>query len=91
MFEGALETTVIYGFLTVFSGGLLIISILSYQKSRNKKILFISVVFLFFLIKGILLSASILISEVQDILSIPLMAFIDLLILLLLFLAVLKT
>jgi len=91
MFEGPLETTVIYGFLTVFSGGLLIISILSYQKSQNKKILFISVVFLFFLIKGVLLSASIFIPQFQDYLSIPIMAFIDLLILLLLFFAVLKT
>ena len=91
MLEGLLETTVIYGFLTVFSGGLLIISILSYQKSQNKKILFISVVFLFFLIKGMLLSASILIPQFQDYLSIPVMAFIDLLILLLLFFAVLKT
>ena len=91
MLDGAMESTIIYGFLTVFSIGLMVISLLSYQKSKNKKILFISGIFIIFLIKGLLLSLSLLNLEYQDIVSIPFLALLDLLILSFLFLAVLKT
>ena len=91
MLDGALETTIIYGFLTVFSIGLMVISILSYRKSRNKKILFVSLIFIMFIIKGVLLSLSLLNPDLQYLISIPFFALLDLLILSFLFIAVLKT
>jgi len=91
MLNETLINSIIYGFLTVFSFGLWTISVLTYQKSKNKKILFVNIVFLFFLIKGLLLSLSIFSNELIDFLSIPLFAVFDLLILFLLFMAVLKT
>lgn len=91
MLNGVMENAIIYGFLTVFSLGLWIISILNYRKSRNKKIIFVNIVFFIFFIKGILLSSSIFISELVELLSTPLLAFFDLLMLCLLFFAVLKS
>ncbi len=90
MFNGIIESAIIYGFLTIFSFGLWIISILSYRKSKNKKILFVSIVFLLFLLKGIILSISIFLADLQEFLSIAFFAVFDLLILFLLFVAVLK-
>ncbi len=90
MFNGIIESAIIYGFLTIFSLGLLIISILSYWKSKNKKILFVSIVFLLFLLKGMILSISIFLADLQEFLSIAFFAVFDLLILFLLFIAVLK-
>lgn len=90
MFNGVIESAIIYGFLTIFSFGLWIISILSYWKSKNKKILFVSIVFLLFLLKGVLLSLSIFLIDLQEFLSITFFAVADLLILFLLFVAVLK-
>ena len=90
MFNGVIESAVIYGFLTIFSFGLWIISILSYRKSKNKKILFVSIVFLLFLLKGVLLSLSIFLIDLQEFLSITFFAVTDLLILIFLFVAVLK-
>lgn len=91
MLNGVIESTILYGFLTVFSFALWVISIFSYQKSRNKKIIFVNIVFLIFLIKGVLLSLSIFIPELLGLLSIPLLAVFDLLMLCLLFIAVLRT
>ncbi len=90
MLNGIIESAIIYGFLTIFSFGLWIISILSYRKSKNKKILFVSIVFLLFLLKGIILSISIFLADLQEFLSIAFFAVFDLLILFLLFVAVLK-
>jgi len=90
MFNGIIESAIIYGFLTIFSFGLWIISILSYRKSKNKKILFVSIVFLLFLLKGVLLSLSIFLIDLQEFLSITFFAVTDLLILIFLFVAVLK-
>lgn len=91
MLNEIIVNSIIYGFLTVFSFGLWAISIFTYQKSKNKKILFVNIVFLVFLIKGILLSLSIFLSDFLDFLSIPMLAVFDLFILVLLFIAVLKT
>jgi hypothetical protein len=91
MLNETIVNSIIYGFLTVFSFGLWVISILTYQKSKNKKILFVNIVFLLFLLKGLLLSLSIFFSGFLDFLTIPMFAVFDLLILVLLFIAVLKT
>ncbi len=42
--------------ITIFSLGLLIISLISYKKYHNSKLLFVSFVFIILLIKGILFS-----------------------------------
>ena len=52
----SLESIAISAFVTIFSLGLLLISIISYWRHKNVKLIFVSVVFLLFLIKGILLS-----------------------------------
>jgi hypothetical protein len=90
MLNGVLENSILFGFLTMFSFGLWIISIFSYRKSRNKKLIFVNIVFLIFFIKGVLLSLGIFISEIYDSVSIQLLAVFDLIIICLLFISVLK-
>jgi len=85
-----MEAMIIYGFLTVFSIGLFIISFLSFLKSHNKKLLFVTGVFLLFLIKGLLLSISLFIEIPTEIVSIQIFGIFDLTVLLLLFMATLK-
>ena len=79
--------------ITVFSLGLFIVSILSYRKHKNKKLIFVSVVFFVFLIRGILLSLmslNLLFAEAVSFLSSPYNGLFDLTVLLLLFIATLK-
>ena len=85
-----MESIIIYGFITVFSIGLFSVSILSYYKSKNKKLLFVSIVFLLFFIKGVVLSLSLFISDLNLIITIPILAVFDLIFLFLLFIATLK-
>jgi hypothetical protein len=85
-----IENSIIYGFLTIFSLGMFIVSILSYKRSKNTKILFVTMVFFVFFLKGILLSLSIFIVEINDIITIPILGLFDLLMILLLFMATLK-
>ena len=87
---GLMESIIIYGFITVFSIGLFSISILSYYKSKNKKLLFVSSVFLLFFIKGVVLSFSLFFSDLNNIITIPIIALFDLIVLFLLFIATLK-
>jgi hypothetical protein len=87
---GLMESIIIYGFITVFSIGLFSVSILSYYKSKNKKLLFVSTVFLLFFIKGVVLSLSLFFSDLNNIITIPILAFFDLIVLFLLFIATLK-
>ena len=87
---GLMESIIIYGFITVFSIGLFSVSILSYYKSKNKKLLFVSTVFFLFFIKGVVLSLSLFISDLNEIITIPILAAFDLLVLFLLFIATLK-
>ena len=85
-----IETSIIYGFITVFSLGMIILSLLSYRRTRNFKILFVLVVFFLFFIKGILLSLSLFLTGVNDIISIPFLGILDLFMIILLFIATLK-
>ncbi len=50
--------------ITVLSLGLFILSMLGYLKRKNTKMIFVSLVFLVFLVKGILLSLGIFSSEI---------------------------
>ena len=76
--------------VTIFSLGLLIITLISYNKSKNIKLLFVSIVFIILLVKGIILSLSIFVEDFENIITIPLIGFFDLIILLALFVATLK-
>jgi hypothetical protein len=79
--------------ITIFSLGLLVVSLISYRKYQNKKLMFTTIAFLMFFIKGIVSSA-----VVFNVIVIPTQwlwlgfsgGLLDLLILLLLFIATLK-
>ena len=85
-----IENSIIYGFITIFSFGLFIVSILSYRKTHNQKLLFVTGVFLLFFIKSIMLSSSLFFSQISSLLDQPILAIFDLLMLALLFIATLK-
>jgi hypothetical protein len=77
--------------ITIFSLGLLIVSLLSYWKYKNVKLVFVSLVFLVLFIKGILLSIGIFYNdEISQIFTSPYIGMFDLIILILLFIATLK-
>ena len=79
-----------YAFVTIFSLGLTILSILSYKKYHNQKLIFISIAFIIFLIKGIILSLSLFENEVLELIINSYSGLFDVLILLFLFIATLK-
>jgi hypothetical protein len=80
--------------VTIFALGLLIVSLMSYRRYRNSKLLFISCVFVVLLIKGVLLSISIFypvqLKPVTDFMYSPLSGFFDVMVLALLFIGTLK-
>ena len=90
MVLGINESMVVYGFLFVFSIGLLVISFLSYKNSKNVKLIFISGIFFILAIKALTLSLSLFINLPSFILSIPFLSIFDFLIIMLLFIATLK-
>jgi hypothetical protein len=47
---------IIFPVITLFAVTLIIASLLAYQKSKNKKMLFLTFVFILFVIKGLLIS-----------------------------------
>ena len=79
--------------ITVFSFGLLFVSLLSYSKYRNIKLLFIGGVFLVLLVKGVLLSLGLFFTQFSSMQSIIYGTFggvFDIIILGILFIATLK-
>jgi hypothetical protein len=85
-----LEEIIIYACTTIFSLGLFAVSIYSYYKYKNKKLLFVSIVFLVFLIKGLILSYSLFNEQLINIEIGLYFGLFDLIILILLFAATLK-
>jgi len=85
-----IEGLIINAGITVFSLGLLLVSILSYRRYRNNKLLFVSFVFLIFFIKGVILSLGLFSQQLTDMISNPYFGFLDLIILVFLFIATLK-
>ena len=81
---------VLSAFVTIFSMGLFAVSLFSYRKSKNIKLLLVSIVFLVFLLKGILLSVSIFYSSSVLPSANVSFVFFDVIILLVLFVATLK-
>jgi len=75
--------------ITMLSLGLLILSLLGYHRNKNVKMLFVSLVFLVFLIKGIIVSISFFL-EITLFDSILNILFFDLAILVLLYISSLK-
>ena len=84
------ESIIIDACITVFSLGLLIVSLLSYRKYKNVKLLFVSIVFFVFFVKGIVFSLGLFNNQFAGILSNPYIGLFDLLVLVLLFMATLK-
>jgi len=85
-----IESIIIDACITIFALGLFIVSLLSYRKSKNVKLIFVSLVFLVFLVKGTLLSLSLFYTQVADSISNPYFRLFDLIVLILLFIATLK-
>lgn len=89
--EMEIETIVISAFTTIFSLGLLLVSLASYKRYKNLKLIFASLVFLVFLIKGVILSTSLFYEELSSIISTSVYTgLFDLIILVLLFIATLR-
>lgn len=76
--------------ITIFSLGLLWISLSSYRKYKNLKLLFVSIVFILFLLKGIILTINLFYEGLISISYDPFLGAVDLIMLLLLFMATLK-
>ena len=88
-----IESIIISAGITILSLGLLTVSLLSYRKYRNLRLLFVSLVFVVFLCKGIILSIVILypdFSALNELLHSTYYGVIDFAILALLFAATLK-
>jgi hypothetical protein len=86
-----IESIVINASVTVLSLGLLIVSLISYKKHNSPKLIFISLVFLIFLIKGILFSLGLFYEQLTTINSNQYLGLFDLIILVALFIATLKS
>ena len=76
--------------VTIFSLGLLIVSLVSYKKYKNPKLLFVCIVFIVFFVKGVLLSINVFYEDLVVLTSVISIGIFDLLILILLFIATLK-
>ncbi len=85
-----IESIIISACVTVLAIGLMVVSLISYRKHRSTKLLFTSLVFLLFFIKGILFSINAISGQFTVITSTQYLGLFDLLILIILFLATLK-
>jgi hypothetical protein len=88
-----IEALIISASVTMLSFGLLLVSLVSYCKHRNLKLLFISGVFIILLIKGMVLSVRLFfldISEIELLLFGTYAGIFDLFVLILLFIATFK-
>ena len=85
-----IQSIVIDACITIFALGLFVVSLLSYRKYKNSKLIFVSLIFLIFLIKGIMLSFSLFNEQIASALSNSYVGLFDLVVLILLFIATLK-
>jgi len=81
---------IIFACITILSLALLIISIISYWKYKNSKLIFIGLIFFFFFIRGILLSISLFNDQIKEVISSTYIWLFDLMILVVLYLTSLK-
>lgn len=85
-----LISIIIAAFITIFSLGLFGISLASYKRHKNTKLLFIALVFLVFLIKGMILSIGLFIEEIGELVSGIQAGVFDIIVLAFLFIATLR-
>ena len=85
-----IQDIIINSFITMFSLGLLVISLATYKNYKNPKLLFITAVFVVFSIKAIIISLGLFHETVIPLIASSYFRLFDLIILLLLFIAVLK-
>jgi len=85
-----IEYIIIGAAISINSLVLLITSLLSYRRYKNTKLIFVIAVFLFFLIRGVLLSLGLFYEPLASIISSYYTWLIDVIILNLLYLAALK-
>ena len=76
--------------IMVFALVLLIVSIIAYQRTKNQRVLIVSIAFVVFFIKGIILTLGLIYSNVDELYSSGLGDFLDLMILVLLSATILK-
>jgi hypothetical protein len=74
----------------VFALVLLLVSILAYQRTKNRRVLIVSFAFAIFFVKGIILTLGLIYSDVEGLYSSGLGDFLDLMILVLLAATILK-
>ncbi len=80
-----IEIVTLFAILTLLSGTLLIITLLSYRRYKNRGLLLVSMVFLFFLIRGILLTLKLFNDTIKSFTSSDYIWIFDLVILILLY------
>ncbi|MFH1101477.1 MAG: hypothetical protein V1726_05545 [Methanobacteriota archaeon] len=64
--NGEIISIILSAGITILAVNLFLVSVFSYRRFRNKKLLFISIVFLLFFIRGILLSVNVLSGMISD-------------------------
>ena len=77
----------LYATITILSMILFVVTLLSYVKTRNRKLFFVSLIFLFLLIRGGILSVGLFYTQLGTLLSNGYIWVIDLLVLILLYVA----
>jgi hypothetical protein len=82
--------TVIGPFLIVFSSGMLVTAAMSYHRTHSLKMVFVNLVFVLFLFKGILMVLSLFIKNLGPLYSLASFGIIDIVMIVFLFLATLK-
>jgi len=83
----SVENIFIYAMITIISFVLLSVTFYSYQKCKNKKLLFVSMVILVLFIRGMLLSLSLFYNEIESVTSSAYIWIFDLIVLVLLYAA----
>ena len=77
----------LYAAITILSMILFVVTLLSYVKTRNRKLFFVSLIFLFLLIRGGILSLGLFYTQLGTLLSNGYIWVVDLLVLILLYVA----
>jgi hypothetical protein len=82
--------TLIGACITIFSLGLLLISLSGYKRHKNPKLIFVSLVFILFLIKGLLLTLNVFFDDFIPLNFDPILGIVDIIMLLFLYMATFK-
>jgi hypothetical protein len=83
-------TNILRAWIMIFSLILFIVSMVAYYRTRNKRVLFVSIAFAIFFVKGIVLSLGLINPEIETYYTSGVGDFLDLMILILLAATILK-